>query len=62
MINFLQSNHHHSQSFCQMITNGFWDDIIVRISDNDEKDVYKYLDESCMKYNIDMSNLIKKLY
>lgn len=59
MINFLQSNHHHSQSFCKMITNAFWDDIIVRISNDDEKDIYKYLDESCKKYNIDMSNLIK---
>jgi DNA polymerase III delta prime subunit len=59
MINFLQSNHHHSQSFCKMITNEFWDDIIIRISNDDKKDIYKYLDESCKKYNIDMSNLIK---
>ena len=62
MINFLQSNHHHSQSFCKMITNDFFEKILLNIKDKkDEKEIYIYLENNCTLYNIEISDLIKHL-
>ena len=61
MINFLQSNHHHSHAFGKMITNSFFKTIINNILENkNEKKIYENLEKNCQKYNIEMSQLIKK--
>ena len=59
MINFLQSNHHNPHSFGQIITNDFWDNILQKIL-NDEKNLYKLIENSCEQYNIEIINFIKK--
>ena len=59
MINFLQSNHHHSQSFCKMVTKKFWEELIERFKTQTTKEIYDYLDESSQEYNMELSNLIQ---
>jgi len=59
MINFLQSNHHNSQSFCQMITNDFWETMTSNLNKYNDKEIYKILEKGCVLYNIEMPHMIK---
>jgi len=59
MINFLQSNHHNSQSFCQMITNDFWETVTSNLNKYNDKEIYKILEKGCVLYNIEMPHMIK---
>ena len=59
MINFLQSNHHNSQSFCQMIKNEFWETITENINKYNDNEIYEILQKGCVLYNIEMPHMIK---
>ena len=59
MINFLQSNHHHSHSFCQMITENFWEIFIKKIHANEDKILFNFLEKSSLRYNMEISNMMK---
>ena len=61
MINFLQSNHHHSQAFCKMITKEIFEDIYKKLKneDTDESELYSYLEKNSEIHNIEVTNLIK---
>ena len=60
MINFLQSNHHNSQSFGQMITDDFWETMIQNIKKYDDEKIYEMLKESCIIYNVEIPQMIKQ--
>lgn len=59
MINFLQSNHHNSQSFCDMITDDFWEQMIENISKHDDNEIYQLLEKRSIMYNIEVTHMIK---
>ena len=57
---FLQSNHHNSQSFGQMITDDFWETMIQNIKKYDDEKIYEMLKESCIIYNVEIPQMIKQ--
>ena len=59
MINFLQSNHHNSQSFCEMITDDFWIQMIENIGKYNDDEIYKILEKNSIVYNIEITHMIK---
>jgi replication factor C subunit 3/5 len=59
MINFLQSNHHNSQSFCEMITDEFWETMIENIKKYDDEQIYKILEKNSIIYNVEIPHMIK---